>query len=83
MIRVLKTHTGDLAVLIEACSNLAKLAGIDENRVSITSAGGIPVLRAYTSTRPSTSPYHLPSSPPYQCQRAQPRNHAPCLYLTS
>ena len=43
MIQVLKTHTGDLAVLIEACSNLAKLAGIDENLVSITSAGGIPV----------------------------------------
>ena len=43
MIQVLKMHSGDLAVLIEACSNLAKLAGIDENLVSITSAGGIPV----------------------------------------
>ena len=43
MIRVLKTHTGDLAVLVEACSNLVKLACIDENQVLITSAGGIPV----------------------------------------
>jgi hypothetical protein len=43
MIHVLKTHTGDLDALIKACSNLAKLAGIDENEVSITSAGGIPV----------------------------------------
>ena len=43
MIQVLKTHTGDLAVLIEACSNLAKLAGFDENHILITSAGGIPV----------------------------------------
>ena len=43
MMRVLKMNTGDLDVLIEACSNLAKHAGIEENQALFISAGGIHV----------------------------------------